>query len=1333
LCCPVSSGDDSPIYKLSHFNLKYNSVDQLLLGPCDIGWVRLRYLIDTGASINVISMDAVNKLKIKNHKSLLFKSQKTSFILPNGAMQTASSILETKIYLFTPSSPQPISMKIALVVAEITTSDIILGTPFLTMVRATIRPHENSVTITDVSSSDGPKRVQLLLSSNSDSLPIPKLLDKLDSSISVPDQDSPPPPQQVVMDLLEQQSKCVHTTSVESSLVDGAFTNDHNLNWRNIPTLNSLDISDTVLSPSQNSINTLSDRILDEPFGSEVSLSKTALIYSKFLKKELSSVRQDILQPVTINRSIKHSINFKPGLNLRKMRPYRENAADTIFLRKFVDDFLKAGLLVVPDSDEYASPAVVVPKKDGGKRLCCDYRLINEITIKSQYPLPNINDLFARLAGAKVFSKIDLEKGFYQVEMNPKDIAKTAFRVSFGLFAWKVMPMGLSNSPATFQRLMDSIFSRCDFVACYLDDLLVFSKSADEHVEHLRKFFNLLRTNQLAINKSKCEFFVDQIDFLGHTIGENMISMQKDKLQAIGDWPLPKNRKNLQSFLGLCNYYRSFIPNYSTLASPLTDLTSKSVTFAFNEQTTSAFMELKRILTSADVMALYDPNKTCIVQTDASSVGIGGVLLQPHGDKLRPVEHFSAKLSKAARNYPVHERELLAIVESIRHFRPYLGTHFTVLTDHRTLTRLDSPSAFNATVNGRISRWKEYLAAFDFEIKYVEGELNKVADALSRKYLEFDSDEFYNLKVFDHTKLEEGPDTLNAITISSARDDSTSMSQLQDKFLFIQDEQKLKAQILLVGPNDPVYVDLCNKCRSSNNKFKDFSLEDELLYFKNRMMIPNDSFLRQSILHSFHGLHLHEGGDKLIHRLSKRFHWTSMEKDVFTFCRSCVVCAKIKQRNVATQGSLIPLPVPHKPMMMLTLDFITGLDRTTSGYDAILTVTCKFSKFKFIRPASTSWTGRDTFTILSRIFHEHGWPRVLVSDRDPRFTSKDYRRLCDANGIRLSFSTANHPQTDGQSEITNKLVMDRLRTMLLNQPKAKSSWDRFLPYIQKTLNESPSDVTGKSPNLVRFGFELEDPRALNAELWSEDHKEIKDLREFYSCFEEVESSLDKARQRAIRKSTNRPSQENVTEYKVGQYVYVKFPTNSVGSKDIDTRYHGPYLVTATGPNYVKILLRDSSMHDTFNIDKVKPAERRAYYPHLKNKTHMTKFSHISLDDKPGFRACFYVKGQEKPYTENYIAEEKDPDMIAAAIAFIDTCCDRARKVLVNALDDYNTRRLDELTKLSDETMLRETKKPTTLANNPFHSGHDIPEESTDSRDPDYDPNLDDDSNDGNDL
>ena len=453
-----------------------------------------------------------------------------------------------------------------------------------------------------------------------------------------------------------------------------------------------------------------------------------------WIRKDYGTVLREELPPqMPPTRSVDHQIPLKPDMSPPFKGIFRLSQLELRELKRQLDQLLKDGK-IKPSTSPYGAPVLFVKKKDGKLRMCIDYRALNSQTIQNRYALPRIDELFDRLHGAKVFSKLDLTSGYYQIAINPKDRYKTAFRTRYGHYEFNVMPFGLTNAPATFQTLMNDIFRDlldvC--VIVYLDDILVYSRNKEEHEQHLRQVLQRLKDNQLYAKLSKCTFFANSIEYLGHIADGEGLRPNPRLVQALMDFPRPKTLKELQSFLGLANYYRKFIANFSHIALPLTDATRNNTQgnlrpIEWTQSMQTAFDELKKALTSAPCLALPDPDGEFEVTTDASedAKAVGAVLTQ-NG---HPVAYESTKLNSHQFNYPVHDKEMCAIMHALERWRSFLfGRYFKVYTDHRSLVHFKTQS----NLNQRQLRWQEKTADYDMEILYKPGKENVVADALSR-------------------------------------------------------------------------------------------------------------------------------------------------------------------------------------------------------------------------------------------------------------------------------------------------------------------------------------------------------------------------------------------------------------------------------------------------------------------------------------------------------------------------------------------------------------------------------------------------------------------------
>lgn len=453
--------------------------------------------------------------------------------------------------------------------------------------------------------------------------------------------------------------------------------------------------------------------------------------YSEYLDV-FSKARAERLPP---HRPYDHAIELLDESDIPAVGPiYSTSSAESQALKTEIDTLLSMGFIRASTAP-IGAPVLFVKKKDASLRMCIDYRQLNLRTKKNKYPLPPINFLLEQLRGASIYSKIDLRGAYHLLRIAAGHEWKTTFRCRYGSFEFLVMPFGLTNAPSAFQHLMNDVFREHldHFVVVYLDDILVYSSSPDEHVEHVRKVLSLLRANNLYAKASKCTFGVPEVEFLGYLVGINGLRMDPTKVQTVVDWPIPRHVKAVQSFLGFANFYRRFIRDYSKVVSPLTALTKKDSAFTWSDKCQSAFESLKTRFTSAPILRHFDPNATTYLETDASDYAIGTILSQNGEDGLlHPIAFDSRKLLPAELNYEIHDKELLAIVWAFKRWRSMLlstSEPIQVLTDHQALVYFMT----NKQLTRRQVRWAEMLADYNFAITYRPGKHSDKPDALSRR------------------------------------------------------------------------------------------------------------------------------------------------------------------------------------------------------------------------------------------------------------------------------------------------------------------------------------------------------------------------------------------------------------------------------------------------------------------------------------------------------------------------------------------------------------------------------------------------------------------------
>ena len=444
----------------------------------------------------------------------------------------------------------------------------------------------------------------------------------------------------------------------------------------------------------------------------------------QFLLQTFEDIYQEPKQ-LPPEREIDHRINLKEGTNPINVRPYRYAYFQKSKIEKEVHDMLKLGLIRASTSP-FSSPVLLFKKKDDTWRFCTDYKDLNVVTIRDRFPIPTIDDMLDELYGAALFTKLDLRSGYHQVRVHPLDIHKTAFRTHNGHYEYLVMPFGLCNAPSTFQAVMNSIFRPYlrKFVLVFFDDILIYSPNRTMHLEHVQKAFEILRHYNFFIKLSKCAFGQQEIEYLGHIVTSEGVKVDQGKIKAMLEWPKPTNVSELRGFLGLTGYYRKFVRNYGIIARPLTNLLKRGQ-FSWSEEAENSFSALKQAMTTTPTLAMPNFNEPFVIESDASGDGIGAVLTQLG----KPIAFMSRALGVTKQSWSTYAKEMLAIVQAVRTWRPYLlGCKFYIQTDQRSLKYLME----QRIVTPEQQKWVSKLLGYDYEITYKPSRENSAADALSR-------------------------------------------------------------------------------------------------------------------------------------------------------------------------------------------------------------------------------------------------------------------------------------------------------------------------------------------------------------------------------------------------------------------------------------------------------------------------------------------------------------------------------------------------------------------------------------------------------------------------
>ncbi|SPO42040.1 related to Gag-pol polyprotein [Pseudozyma flocculosa] len=905
-------------------------------------------------------------------------------------------------------------------------------------------------------------------------------------------------------------------------------------------------------------------------------------------------------------------------------------------LRRYLDEMLGKGF-IRPSRSPARSPVLYVPKKDGSLRLCVDYRGLNKITVKNRTPLPLIDEMLGLLRRAKVYTKLDLRAAYNLIRIAAGDEWKTAFGTDFGLFEYLVMPFGLANAPGHFQTVVNTIFRDIlgVYVVIYLDDFFIFSDNPADHTKHVREVLRRLREHRLFCKLSKCQFNTTEADFLGYIVTPTGLSMEAEKTKAIAEWPEPRSIHDIQVFLGFANYYRRFIRHYSRIARPLTDLVKpvqRFRKFELPEAAKAAFENLKKAFSSAPILRHFDYDLPTRVETDASDNAIAGILKQEHDGLWHPVAFYSRKMTSAEANYEIHDKELLAVVASLRHWYQFLAglpSRFGVLTDHDALKYF----ATQRWISRRQARWALHLADFDFEIVYRPGKLGGEPDALTRRSdmtSKEGDDADANYRTVLSPSLFVGAVSTRRAKARASLDDVlqlASRSTLADLCKAYQPlDPWLKTQLAsvkrreglaqkadglwyvhdrLVVPEIPSRGRGVSAAQDSSPR----NVEVEATTRRGDISPPESSaqpaspghdprsttglsreHLRYMVMTQVHDSQPagHPGRDATLEHAQRLYYWPNMKSWVADYVASCDACARTKRPRHRPYGYLQPLKTPDRPWGSISADFIEGLP-LSEGYDSILVVVDRLTKTAVMVPTTKDVTSAQTAALFEKhVFARFGLPDDVTTDRGRQFISEAWRTFAQKHGFAHNLSTAYHPQTDGQTERVNQVLEQYLRLYCSDE---QDNWVDLLPTASFAYNNTVHATLGLSPFFACHGWH---PKAHGEAA----HAGVLDPST--SSFAPQDGTLlrhcqDRIREAQARSVRNYNNKHQDQQFQPGDLVWVSnrnWKTHRP-SKKLGNSMSGPFKVLERIGRvaYRLKLLPHMRVHDVFHVSMLEPYRR----------------------------------------------------------------------------------------------------------------------------------------------
>lgn len=882
-------------------------------------------------------------------------------------------------------------------------------------------------------------------------------------------------------------------------------TDMYNKSWEFVPSLSCLEIKEGIKSK--------------EHLTTEEKTQLKELVDKYLVTQEEGKIGRTDL--------VKHVIDTSEASPI-KQRYYPISPARQKLVNEELDRMLKLGV-VEPSKSAWSSPIILLDKPDGSKRFIIDFRKVNAVTKRDAYPLPRITSILDRLRDARYLSSLDIKHAYWQIALEESSKDKTAFTIpGRGLYQFNVMPFGLHNAPATWQRFIDTVLGPElePYVFVYLDDIVAVTPTFEMHLKVLEEIFKRLKAAKLTLNKEKCTLCRPELKYLGYVVDEEGLRVDPEKIQAILQIPTPTTQKQVRQFCGTASWYRRFIPNFSSRMHPMNLLLRKKQKFVWTEEAQAAFDDIRSCLIKAPILSCPDFDIPFVVSCDASGVGLGAVLSQetPSGEVV--IAYASRSLTNGEQKFSATERECLAVVWAVEKFRAYIeGTRFKVISDHYSLLWLHNLKE----PQGRLARWALRLQSFDFTIIHRKGKENVVPDLLSRSPPE-----------------ENDTPQVSDLHIPPDIEDRWYLKMIENVKNSSQDYPSWKFE------DDKLW-----KCLPSGNMVD----EDSSTW---KLVVPKD--LRKAVLHQHHDVPMagHLGIFKTYQRLTQGYYWPKMRRDTAYYVRRCQTCQTTKYDNKKPSGLMGARRAIDKPWKMLAGDLMGPFPRSLAGHKYLLVVTDTFTKYSVLRPLRAA-TAKNVARILEEdIFLIYGVPDYFICDNGSEFVGAQVKNLLAEYNVKMLLNASRHPQAN-PTERVNKTIISMLRAYIGDNHR---TWDKYVAKLGFALRSAVHESTGYSPAYLTFGRELTVAGRGQNNLGNDDLPAVEDcnrysktLENLHHVYQEVAEKLKESHGRnSHRYNLRRRHQEFKESELVWKRNFAQSNAATFTSSKLTPRFVGPYRI-----------------------------------------------------------------------------------------------------------------------------------------------------------------------------